>query len=228
MTFATLRPGLWAAIVGSAILISPARADLYLSNTGQPNWGGYVVNGDVGFGQQFRTGTSAAGYTLNSISLGMDAWSGTVSGFQVSIYSNSGGLPAAQMEVLAGNNTPGIGVYAYTSSGITLNPSTYYWAVVTVASSSGSSSGYFWDITKSLSYDSSDGWQIPFGNSFGMYTVATHQWSALPSSSAYTFQFAVDATLVPEPGSSVLMVLSLGCLGLWRVVRPKASEAKVC
>src|ERR1051325_5394001 len=104
------------ACLSASIAMSQAASVTYLSNTTDASWGGYGVNGNWGLGQPFQTGTSPAGYSLNSISLPMLSWSEGVSGFNVSIYSNASGNPATLLETLSGNNDPRVtGLYAYAS-----------------------------------------------------------------------------------------------------------------
>ena len=208
----------WTLLVlclNSTILISQATAGIYLSNLADSSWGGYGVSGNWGQGQMFQTGSSPGGYALGSISLSMISWYEGVSDFQVSIYSNSGGKPGIRLETLSGSNDPqASGLYDYTSSGITLSSGTPYWIVGTASGAATGFSAYFWEITRDAGYVSSDGWQIPAGNTHGVYNVASGAWALLDPGTYGTMEFAVHATPVPEPGSWVLT--ALGLWFLWR------------
>ena len=196
----------------SAILTSHATGLVYLSNITDTSWGGYGASGSFGLGQPFRTGVSSGGYSLNSVKLSILGGLGDVSGFTVSLYSNANDLPATLLEVLTGDSDPRAeGLYDYVSSGLILQPNTTYWIAATAAGTT-PGTAYFWEITKEQDFVATDGWQIPFGNTFGYYYAGSDEWASFPSSTYGTFKFTISATPAPEPASSVLFALGLGYL----------------
>ncbi len=181
---------------------APAQGTLYLSNLGHSPVASGAVGSDSWLAESFITGTNAGGYVLNSVQLLMDAASGSPSGFTVSIYSSSNAMPQSNLGNLSGSTTPITpGTYTYFASGIMLSPSALY-AVVLAATTPIGTGAYDWSITTGgstsdqlweyhLSYNSSDGLS----------------WDYSRSSS---FQLGIYATEVPEPSSSLLILLGSG------------------
>jgi hypothetical protein len=202
------------ALTVANMLVFPAQATVYLSNSDFSNEGSYGVNGSYWMGQKFQTGGSVGGYTLSSISLRMNWAEPVVQGFQLAVYNDSGGLPGTTVEVLTGDNNPvPAGLYTYASSGTHLNESTTYWIVASAASSSGLFANYFWDFTHSPTYLSVDGWQIATGSSAALYDVSANQWKPYPFDPNARMKFAVEGAPVPEPGTLALIGLALGAFG---------------
>lgn len=208
--------GLIAAL-NSVALQSPALGVNYLSNLNGTQWSGYGVNADWGIGQSFRTGNSAGGYALNSVSLMMYAFYGNPSSFNVSIYSHSGNQPGVRLETFSGNNDPRFtGRYDYTSSGLTLAPATTYWIVARASGGSNNTGAYFWESTTDVTFQGSDGWQILYGNTRGNYGVNGNYWGIYDTGVYGTQKIAISATPVPEPGLPALLGLALAGLGWQR------------
>jgi hypothetical protein len=123
-------------------------AGVVLSNLLQPVIGVDQVTGPTPSGGHwlaaaFQTGSSAAGYTLNSVALAIESGSGTVAsgGFTVSIFGNNFGVPGSAIAggVLTGEANPiPTGTFIYYPSAATLAPSTTYWVVARVATGPGS------------------------------------------------------------------------------------------
>lgn len=108
-----------------------AQGTLYLSNLGVPSGGSNAIGSDSWLAAPFLTGTNSGGYDLNSIQLLMDAASGSPSGFRVSLYSDnsSSGSPESSLGSLSGSDPASGGIFTYTTSGLSLSPSTWYYKV---------------------------------------------------------------------------------------------------
>ena len=187
----------------------PAHGTIYLSNLSQPSRGREAVASDSWFAGIIRTGTNSDGYGLNSIQLLMDSASGSPSGFDVMLYGANGTLPGNGLGNLIGSDPAAGGLFNYTGSGILLSPSTLYVIVLTAASSRAQGS-YHWSLADAPTFSSIEGWFLGSGyysSSDGLSWAFTRP---------FPFQFAVDATVVPEPESWLLVLLGLAGLRLWR------------
>lgn len=182
-----------------------AQGVLYVSNLKQSVAGGEVIGSNSWVAQTFVTGPSTGGYVLNSVQLLMDAPSGTHSGFNVSIYSKTGDphsehepgdSPQASLGNFTGPEPTAAGVFSYTNSGIILTPSTFYYVVVTAATST-SGGSYAWSGTTGLTQ--SNGFTIEdeiFNSTNGL------AWTWTPRK--ITFQLGLYASAVPPPNLSLL------------------------
>jgi hypothetical protein len=172
----------------------------YLSNLGQPTGSIFPVASDKWIAQSFGTGTNSDGYILNSVQLLTEASSGNPSGFVVSIYDYMAGLvPASSLGSLSGSDPAAGGVFTYTASGITLSPSTPYFVVVT--STTPSVQGvYNWGIANGLT-SINNGWI-----NTGVYAFSINGSNWNPGRGS-VFQFAINATPIPEPSASLLLLL---------------------
>ncbi len=183
-----------------------AQGTLYLSSLGSASTTNTIVANDSWRAADFRTGTNSLGYTLNSIQLLMAPASGNPSGFSVMLYG-SGSVPGSYLATLNGPDPSAGGVFTYAASSLTLAPATYYYVVVT-SGTSVSTGAYKWNITN-VGPTVSDGWRPGgfFGSSDGT--------SWIPSR-PNPFQFAVEATAIPEPSISAMIALGLAVLSFWR------------
>jgi hypothetical protein len=181
-----------ALLLTLSALDSWSQGTIYLSNLGESG-AGYSVGGGS---QSFATGLSSNGFVLNSVTLVMGAMLDNASNFTVSIFDDNAGTPGNLLSLLNGNNDPRTaGEYAYTSSGLILASSTTYWIVASCDSSSPNPpimppGGYTWQETLSQNILAGGGWSAGIGNTG--FTGAT-------------FQFAVNATPVPEPSACALL-----------------------
>ena len=194
---------LLAAILGLFLpQIVAAQGTIYLTSLGSASTTNTIVGNDAWRAADFRTGTNSLGYTLNSIQLLMAPASGNPSGFSVMLYS-SGSVPGSYLGTLSGPNPGTGGVFAYAASSLTLLPATYYYVVVT-SGTSVSNGAYTWSIT-SVGPTVSDDWRPGgfFGSSDGTSWIPYR-----PN----PFQFAVEATAIPEP--SIAAMVALGLVGL--------------
>jgi len=190
---------------------SPNRAwaqTTYVSNLGDATTDGEgELVSELWVSDGFATGTSALGYNLNSVQVLLDGVYQNPSGFSISLYSQNGTQPGSSLGTLSGPSNPSVaGTYTYTASGITLTPSTDYWLVL--ADTSPELSGYLWDVTSSTSYTSSDGWSINTARSYSSGDQGT-SWANIDS---VIGEFAVNATVVPEPQSFALAAVALAAL----------------
>jgi hypothetical protein len=191
-------------------LIVHAQGTLYDSNLG-----GYIstvaADSSDWSAQGFETGSTIAGYVLDSIQVQMAAANGNPSGFTLSLFSALNGLPFQSLGVLSGSVNPAnAGVYSYDASALnlTLATSTPYFLVESATSPS-SQGSYEWDITR--------------GSANGLYG-----WQNLPpeftsdSGSDWNqgvrtmFDMAIYATAVPEPPQWALLLFSGAALVLNR------------
>jgi len=180
-----------ALLLTFSALDSWSQGTIYLSNLGESGAGFSVGGGS----QQFATGLSSNGFALNSVTLVMGAMLDNASNFAVSIFDDNVGTPGNLLGLLNGNSDPRTaGEYAYTNAGLILASSTTYWIVASCDSSSPNPpimppGGYTWQETLSQNILASGGWSAGIGNTGFTGT---------------TFQFAVNATPVPEPSTCAL------------------------
>ncbi|HVU07402.1 MAG TPA: choice-of-anchor R domain-containing protein [Verrucomicrobiae bacterium] len=190
-----------------------AQGTTYLSNLGQAPVGSNPVGNDSWLAAGFFTGNNVGGYMLNSVQLEMTDASGSPSGFTIMIYDRGDNpnviVPGSSLGVLSGSADPSTGgIYTYTTSGLTLSPSTYYYVVLT-AGTAVANGAYDWSVMNTASYNPDDSW-------IGSVTLVSHDgssWGTLPTYPQYDFsQFAITATPVPEPSSSWLILFGGGIL----------------
>lgn len=207
-------------IVFAVALLAPqivqAQETTYLSNLGQPSTGSEAVGSDSWLGEVFITGANTSGYTLNSVQLAMTGASGNPSGFTVMIYKLFMGTPflfGTNLGTLGGSANPSTaGIYTYNPAvNLTLSPNTGY-AIVLNAGTAVADGAYEW--SESTTYPiSSGGW--PDLSTYNTFFYSSNDGSSWTTISGAYPQFAINATVVPEPG--VLSLFGLGGLGfLWR------------
>lgn len=179
---------------------APAQGTIYVSNLGAASAGSLAVGSDSWRAGWFRAGTNSDGYTLNSVQLALTGASGTPAGFRVMIYDSHFIvlLPRTNIANLAGSLDPvSSGVYTYTaSSSVTLLPNMGYFIVIT-SDNSVSSGSFNWSYGNTPTVLRSDGWGIGAG---AFYSNNGLSWMG----SGNYLQFAVNATVIPEPSSWAL------------------------
>jgi hypothetical protein len=205
-----------AVVLAVALLLAQGargQGTMYISNLGQTPAGSGAVGNDSWLAQQFTTGTNSTGYALNSVELLMDTAVGSPNGFRASIYSSPGnGAPGVELGSLAGADPTAGGVYAYAASGLVLSPGTYY-AVVLTATAPVAQGAYEWSAADSfgrITVAPGDPWTIPDG-----YYSSANGSSWVSHDRRNIFQFAINATPVPEPSALGVLTLGGGCL-FWR------------
>ena len=188
------------------VWLHQAAAATAFSNLGQTRVGSLPVASDSWRGEAFYTGTNAAGYVLKSVQLQLTAATGGPSGFKLSLYDANGVVPGNSLELLSGVEPSGSGVFTFQSSGLVLNPSRKYFVVAT-ASTPLAAGAFQWDLTS---------W-IDQANIFEFHAGGILYSSPNGQAWYYTrpnnFMFAVNATIVPEPGTLALGLCG-GVLGL--------------
>ena len=176
---------------------------MFLSSLGQPATGSAEVGSDSWLAAEFRTGNNSAGYVLDSVQFAMAPASGAPSQFIVAIYSGQNiiaPLPDRSLGILTGSSDPETsGIYTYTTSGITLSPSTDYYVVL--ASGTLVSTGFYaWSFNNSPPV-TSGGWG---GTQRLLYSRDGLSWNSLFGDR----QFSLTATAVPEPDTLSLLALA--------------------
>jgi hypothetical protein len=185
-----------------------AQGTLYISNVGQAPSASTAIGSDSWVAQAFNPGTNAGGYLLNSVELLMKAPSGSPSGFSVSIYSSVSGAPGSSLGSLTGAAPAAGGLFAYSTPGITLLPSSRYFVVLTSATAV-ADGAYFWSATDASA--ASNGWSIG-----PLYFASTDGLTWPEFSRVNTFQVGFYATEVPEPRACALAGLAWAILGFGR------------
>jgi hypothetical protein len=191
-----------------------AQGTLYVSNIAQTPTGSAPVGSDSWIAQRIITGTDPGGYSLDSVELLMDPATGSPSGFNISIYSSLGGEPYNNLGNLVGSDPSAGGVFSYSSSGVDLSPSTFYFVVVTAAKPV-AQGAYDWSAAQSYTP--------------GTFTIDDGYFSSNDGSSwslharQDVFQLAIYATAAPEPG--IIGLFAVGGL-LVAFLRRKARTGK--
>lgn len=182
----------------------------YMSSLNKPSGGSLPVAANAWWAQGFGIGPNSPRYTLGSIQLSMANGSGLPSGFAVSLYSadDAFAFPADKLWTLSGAADPILaGVYNYSSSDVVLSPSTGYFIVVT-ASQPLVSGSYQWSfLANGFTVDASEGWGL------GHFVSSADGSTWGRNGTAGPFQFAINATAIPEP-SPVVLCLCGGALWL--------------
>jgi hypothetical protein len=202
-----------ACIYQATPLTSNAQSTMYLSHLGSSADTGVGVQNDHWWAISFETGAAVDGYSLDSMQLRMAGITGNPNGFELSLYNNNGGVTGTSLDSLNGFDPIGAGIYTFAASGITLSPSTVYWAVTTSLDSSFSENSFYWAFDPN-SYTSIDGWSL--GNN-----AASFNGSSWNSSGGSPFTLAVNATAVPEPA-----IYSLTGLGLFAILLRRRKQIR--
>jgi hypothetical protein len=190
------------------LLLSPtarAQGALYVSNLGQIPTGSAAIGSNSWVAQTIVTGKSSGGYVLNSIQLLTDVASGTPGGFVVSLYSKTGDphslhipgdAPQSSLGSLGGSDPAAGGVFTYTTSGIVLSPSTFYFVVFTAATPT-NEGAYTWSAANA--FTQSNGFTID-----DSYFSSTNGSSWTSHIRQNVFQLGIYATAVPPPNLNVV------------------------
>jgi len=181
----------------------------YLDNTGQPvagnNMVGLPFNNRVDV--EFKTGTNAAGYTLNSITFLMANASVTPSpsSIELDVLAADDNTPIfGNFDISGSNNPTNAGLHTFSVPSATLAANTDYW----VSLLNPGSGDYEWSYANNTAATSSDGWSI------------TGNPNPLGETVNGSPMFAINATAVPEPSLSALLVIgTLAALGGARLRR---------
>jgi hypothetical protein len=197
-----------------------SRAETVLSNLTATISSTDYFNDNSWHAQSFDT--NAQSWVLNAVTISSDT-TNTVSGtgnFFVEIYDSSGignsRIPGTSIGQLIGTDNPFPSAsYTYTSTGISLEPSTRYWVVMGVSSNTAQ-----YDLNYADDVAATGLWSYPYGGSFGGIVASSPVQGFFWSLSNYgPFLMSFDATVaaVPEidPGSfGSALALVVGSLGL--------------
>ena len=170
----------------------------FVSNLGQAPDGSHPIGSDSWLAVQFLTGNNPGGYELGSIQLSMSATTGKPGGFSVMLYTPllplTAGYPECKLATLGGSADPATGgIYSYTpASSLILSPNNPY-LIVLDAGTAVASGAYEWNYMNIAAYNPNGGWKVG-GTMFS--TDGAYPWKSIDGH----FQFAINATAVPEPG----------------------------
>jgi hypothetical protein len=190
-----------------------AQGTIYLSNLEQPSSGSKAAGSDSWLAVDFRTGyfPSVSAYMLNSIQLNMAYASGNPSGFTMSIYPvygypNTPPTLGSSLGTLNGPVNPATaGIYSYAPPlSLTLLPNADYFIVITAVTDVADGA---YELNESASYATSSGNWTGGGALFSNDDGLT--WMQVGDG---YFQFAITATVIPEPSSAFLLFLGSGVL----------------
>ena len=182
-----------------------AQGTTYLSNLGNASTGSSAVGSDSWLAAAFHPGNSSGGYILDSVQIAMAGVSGAPTGFTVMLYA--GFFPESRLASLSGSPNPSTaGVYDYTpATSLILAQGTYYNVVLT-AGTPVANGAYEWS-TALNAFNASDGWAGYYaGASFNYRSTDGLSWYGSGSAPG-VFQYAINATPVPEPPISCFFVL---------------------
>ena len=196
--------------------ITQGQGTTYVSNVGQASIGSSAVGSDSWLTAVFETGNSSGGYILDSIQIAMSGASGIPAGFTVMLYS--GFIPSSRLATLNGSPNPSTaGVYDFTGPpGLVLAPG--YYNIVLTTGTPIANGAYEWSYGGT--YNTSGGWAGYFIGAFNSFrSTDGSSWF----SAGQSFQYAINATAVPEPGVSALLALGGLCF-LW--LRRKANAVE--
>jgi hypothetical protein len=169
-----------------------AQGTVFVSNLGSTNLVFVGLGANYWMAQPFVTGPTNTDYILNSIQLLMLV-TGPSSGtnLQVSLYSNNGGEPGNSLAPLNGSDPTSSGLCTYTTSGVTLAPSTTYWILISSGLVQYGFPVFLAGASQTTNYVSSAGWALDAP----MYSTDLTNWQAAPYNAA---QISISGT-VPEP-----------------------------
>jgi len=154
----------------------------YVSSLNSPSIGSVAVGSDSWETADFFTGNNPGGYLFGSVELAMAPASDSPAGFEVMLYSASGGnaaLPENSLATLNGSSEPATGgVHTYTASDVTLSSSTEYYIVLT--SETPVASGFYaWSLDDSPA-SITGGWGVAVISSLrAMVHPGTRRWEIL-------------------------------------------------
>lgn len=190
-----------AAVLSVNVGVHAQGTVTYLSGLSEPTAGSLPVGSDAWIATWFQTGQEPLGYRLESIQLLMDQPVGNPSGFTIMLWDFRAAQP---ITTLAGPDPSAPGTFTYHASSFSLAPSTVYWFVVT-AQAPVATGAYQWSYSNVNSVQQNR-WRT------GGYQTSTDGlvWSR---DAGGTFQFAINATAIPEP-SALALVLCGGALWL--------------
>jgi hypothetical protein len=201
----------FAALLSLGLVAVSAYGQITVSNLAETDGGMVNLQTASWYASSFTTDSTAASYTLDSVSLIFASANNTSGNFFVGLYSNNSGAPGSSLETLSGTSNPGSGTHSFTSVGTTLNANTTYWIVGGVTSGLGD---YRWFWTSSDSQSSTGGATWVIGNDDAQYSSNSGSTWAPDGG---VMKFSVTATAIPEPGTyAALFGLAALAVAKWR------------
>ena len=163
--------------------------------------------------------TNAQAWVLNAVTISSDTTNAfyNTGNFFVDIYDSSGignsRIPGALLGSLSGTDKPfPNGDYTYTTSGISLSPSSRYWLVMGVSSGTAN-----YDLNYAEDVAATGVWSYPYGGSWGgIVAESSNQGGSWSLSNYGPFLLEFDATAVPEPSTYAMALAGLACGALFR------------
>lgn len=203
------------AVVASAVTIFtlPARADVLVSNTGEPTRGVTGVSRDLWAGQSFSTDGNA--HKLMSIDLLLGALVGDPA-LVAELDADAAGRPGSTLASfsLAGIGTGTPALFTLSGSPLDLNPDTTYWIELGAIGN-----GRF-------------GWAYAEGNAqtgpgflreYGYSSNAGGSWDSFGTDNPYKVRVNVTSA-VPEPAAATMLLIGLFGLAARRAGWPAPSR----
>ena len=175
--------------------------------------GGGFPEGRIGIWAYNSFSTGALPMSLDRVTLSMASGLAGSTGFSLDLMSDAGGVPGASLIALAGNSAPvSSGLYDYAPAGsFTLQAATTYWLharIVPEGSPTATDLRSFGiSATSDISEAGLPGWSIADQSRRDEVTL-----DSFGPSPGIPLQFAVNATLVPEPGTAVLAIFACGLM----------------
>jgi hypothetical protein len=214
-----------SAVALSSPLALSSRAETMLSNLGPGVGFGRGVGtanppseNNIMLGQAFRTGSEPAGYRLNSVTLHLGGVTGDGLGdFVLELYGqnkfNQSNVLIGEFIVPTNPTVAGLYSFDFADNGTKLGRLTQYVIVASSPNSTGpTTSQYGWRQNVSSTLVVEPGWQ--FGGPFTSSNGTT--WAPIRANS---FQFAIDATAIPEPTAATLLAAGAILMGIKRIRR---------
>jgi hypothetical protein len=157
-------------------------------------------------GEGFRTGSDPLGYRLNSVTLHLGGATGNPGDFVLELYEGylfGTNGPIGEFVVTSNPTVAGLYYFDFADDDLILAPATRYMIVASAPDATGRTvSQYGWRQANFPTVTSGPGWLIigpTFSNNGGA------NWTSVRSE---PFQFAIDATAIPEPTSILLAGLA--------------------
>jgi hypothetical protein len=170
-----------------------AQGTTFVSNLGDSPVGNRSIGSDSWWGQDFKTGTNSLGYNLHSIDILMNSSAGNPNGFSLSLELS---FSHSLLGNLTGPEPTTAAVHSFFGGGMHLEPATRYFLVATATSSTNEGS-YNWSYASQATPINDWVMNSRYHSSDGVHWLIDDR--------STSFQFAINATAIPEPSSLALL-----------------------